>query len=88
MLTTFWTPFRRYRWLRIPFGIATAPEEYQRRQHEIVEDLPGVEAIVDDLLVYICGETMQEAIVDHDRNLRRVLERARQRNLKLKPKYN
>jgi hypothetical protein len=24
-LTTFWTPFRRYRWLRMPFGISTAP---------------------------------------------------------------
>jgi hypothetical protein len=35
-LTTFWTPFGRCRWLRMPFGIATAPEEYQRRQHEVL----------------------------------------------------
>ena len=26
-LTTFWTPFGRYRWLRMPFGIKVAPEE-------------------------------------------------------------
>ncbi|XP_053687067.1 uncharacterized protein K02A2.6-like [Sabethes cyaneus] len=25
-LTTFWTPFGRYRWTRLPFGIAPAPE--------------------------------------------------------------
>ncbi|XP_062712611.1 uncharacterized protein K02A2.6-like [Aedes albopictus] len=25
-LTTFWTPFGRYRWLRMPFGISPAPE--------------------------------------------------------------
>ena len=26
-LTTFWTPYGRYRWLRMPFGISSAPEE-------------------------------------------------------------
>ena len=26
-LTTFWTPFGRYRYLRMPFGICSAPEE-------------------------------------------------------------
>ena len=34
MFTTFWTPFGRYRYLRMPQGISTAPEEYQRRQNE------------------------------------------------------
>jgi hypothetical protein len=33
-LTTFNTPFGRYRWLRMPFGISSAPEEYQRRQDQ------------------------------------------------------
>ncbi|CAC5389163.1 unnamed protein product [Mytilus coruscus] len=32
LLTTFNTPFGRYRWLRMPFGLSSAPEEYQRRQ--------------------------------------------------------
>ena len=27
-LTTFWTPFGRYRYLRMPFGISSAPEEF------------------------------------------------------------
>ena len=36
-LTTFWTPFGRYCWPRMPFGISTAPEEFQRRQHELFE---------------------------------------------------
>lgn len=85
-LTTFWTPFGRYRWLRMPFGISSAPEEYQRRQHEAVEGLKGVEAIVDDILVYGCGDTEEEAIADHDRNLIGLLERARQINLKLNKK--
>lgn len=29
-LTTFWTPFSRYRYLRCQFGISSAPEEYMR----------------------------------------------------------
>lgn len=30
-LTTFWTPEGRYRWKRLAFGLAPAPEEFQRR---------------------------------------------------------
>ena len=33
MLTTFITPYGRYRWLRMPFGISSASEEYQRRMN-------------------------------------------------------
>jgi hypothetical protein len=29
-LTTFGTPWGRYRWKRMPFGISPAPEEFQR----------------------------------------------------------
>uniref|UniRef100_A0A803JSR1 ribonuclease H n=1 Tax=Xenopus tropicalis TaxID=8364 RepID=A0A803JSR1_XENTR len=78
-LTTFWTTFGHYRWLRMPFGIATVSEVHQRRQHKAVEGLPGVEVIADDILVYGCGDTT----ADHDRNLIRLLERARKLNLKL-----
>lgn len=29
-LTTFNTPYGRYRWKRMPFGLSSAPEEFQR----------------------------------------------------------
>ena len=83
LLTTFWTPHGRYRWLRMPFGISSAPEEFQRRQHEVLEGLEGAEAIADDILVYGSGESMEDAITDHDKKLCAVLERARQVGLKL-----
>ena len=83
LLTTFWTPFGRYRWLRMPFGIASAPEEYQRRQQEVLEGLDGIEVIADDILVMGRGKTQEEAVKDHDRNIRALLDRARERNLKL-----
>ena len=86
MLTTFWTPFGRYRWLRMPFGISSAPEEYQRRQQEILEGLKGVEVIADDILVIGSGITDSDAVKDHDRNLKALLQRARESNLKLNKK--
>ena len=41
-LTTFNTPFGRYRWLRMPFGISCASEEYQRRMMESLDGLEGI----------------------------------------------
>ena len=49
-LTTFWTPYGRYRWLRMPFGISSAPEEFQRRFEECLEGLEQVEIIADDVI--------------------------------------
>ena len=61
----------------MPFGISSAPEEFQRRQHEILDGLAGTEVIADDILVYGCGKTEEEALLDHDKNLKTLLQRAR-----------
>ena len=82
-LTTFNTPFGRYRWLRMPFGISSAPEEFQRRMNDTFGDIKGTAVIADDLLVYGEGDDIKTATSDHDKNLRIVLERARERNLTL-----
>ena len=42
LLTTFATPWGRYRWTRMPFGISLAPEEFQRRLDNTMEALDGV----------------------------------------------
>ena len=47
-LTTFNTPFGRFYWKRMPFGIKSAPEVWQRKSHEFIEGLCGVEVIMDD----------------------------------------
>ena len=67
--TTFWTPFGRYRWLRMPFGISSAPEEFQRQLHKITAGLAGVEVIADDILIYGAGNTDEQGSADHDQNL-------------------
>ena len=72
------TPFGRYRWLRMPFGINSAPEVWQQRMHELVERLTGVEIIADDFLVCGFGDTNEAAIANHDQNLKAFLRRARE----------
>ena len=61
----------------MPFGISSAPEEFQGRQHGVLEGLSGTEAIIDNILVYGFGYTTEEAIIDHDHKLRALLEWAR-----------
>ena len=82
-LTTFNTPFGQYRWLRMPFGISSAPEEFQKRMNDTFGDLKGTAVIADDLLVYRDQDNMETVSSDHDKNLQIVLERARERNLTL-----
>ena len=77
LLTTFNTPFGRYRYLRLPFGLNSSQDEFQRRIDEIYEGLPGIVTIVDDLLVF--GATREE----HDSNLHKVMQRSRERGVKL-----
>ncbi|XP_032241511.2 uncharacterized protein K02A2.6-like [Nematostella vectensis] len=82
-LTTFGTPWGRYRWTRMPFGIAPAPEEFQRRLVQALEGLEGVKPIFDDILIFGKGDSKEEAIRDHDAKLRSLLERCRQKGIKL-----
>jgi len=69
LLTTFMTPFGRFCFHRLPFGITSAPEHFQRRMSEILSGLNGVVCLVDDILVY--GKTREE----HDERLHKVLQR-------------
>ena len=50
-LTTFNTPLGRYRWKWMPFKIKSAPEIFQRKMHELIEGLNGVQVIADDFVV-------------------------------------
>lgn len=79
-LCTMATPRGRYRFLRLPFGLKSAPEVYLQTMDELFGDLQGVIIYFDDFLV--TGETKEEL----DDNLRKVLERCRQHGLKLQLK--
>ena len=51
LLTTFMTPFGRFRFHRLPFGITSAPEHFQHRMSETLSGLTGVVCLIDDVLV-------------------------------------
>ncbi|XP_045446883.1 uncharacterized protein K02A2.6-like [Melitaea cinxia] len=51
-LCCFNTPFGRYKFLRMPFGICSASEVYQHRMRQILDDLDGVDVYIDDILIW------------------------------------
>ena len=51
MMTTFITPYGRYRFNLLPFGISSAPEQFQRRMSEILEGLTRLVCLMDDILI-------------------------------------
>lgn len=79
-LCTMATPRGRYRYLRLPFGIKSAPEVYLQVMSDLFGDLAGVIVYFDDFLV--TGETIEEL----EANLRQVFVRCRENNLKLQLK--
>jgi hypothetical protein len=42
----------------MPFGISSAPEVFQRRMHELIEGVQGVEVVTDDFVTVGFGETV------------------------------
>ena len=67
----------------MPFGISSAPEVFQRRIHELIEGLRGVEVVADDFVVVGFGDTVQAATRDHDSNLEAFLHRCAEKGVKL-----
>ena len=76
-LTTFITPYGRYCFNRLPFGISSAPELFQRRMSIALEGLDGVACLMDDILIH--GKTK----VEHDKRLLTALERLQKHGITL-----
>ena len=82
-LTTFGMPYERYRWSRMPFGIAPAPEIFQRWLDSAVQGIPGVYTVADDILVIGKSTTDTDARKDHDATLITILIRCKENGLLL-----
>ena len=66
--TAFSTPTGHYEFLRMPFGLKSAPSTFQRLMNSVLKGLIGIRCFVylDDVIVF--GETLQE----HNSRLREV----------------
>ena len=76
-LTTFITPFGRFYFNRLPYGLASATEIFQRKLSELLADMNGVFVDIDDILIHAKG--MEE----HNKILEAVLYRIQDAGLKL-----
>nr|CAI5851190.1 unnamed protein product [Callosobruchus analis] len=77
-LCVFNSPFGRFRFNRLPFGISSAPEIFQKKIFEIFGDIPGVQVYFDDIIIFGKDEN------SHDKALVEVLDRALKNNVKFK----
>ncbi|XP_072181419.1 uncharacterized protein [Diadema setosum] len=74
-LTTFNSPFGRYRFRRLPFGIKVAQDVFQERMDQILEQCPGTIGIADDIVVFGHNEA------EHDKALHNLMTVARKYGL-------
>ncbi|UYV66794.1 hypothetical protein LAZ67_4002872 [Cordylochernes scorpioides] len=76
-LTTFITPFGRYKYCRMPFGISLAPEYFQKVMSIILQGMDGVMCYLDDILIFASDSKT------HDRILRLVLRKLKEAKVTL-----
>ena len=66
-LTTFVTPVGQYYFNRMPYGLSSATENFQKKLYELLPNIKGDMVDIDDILIF--GKDKAE----HDENLTKVL---------------
>ena len=80
LLTTFITPFGRYCYNRLCFGISSAPEHFQKRMQQILEGIDDAVCHMDDVLIWGASQA------EHDERLRKTLSRLQSAGVTLNDK--
>ena len=86
LLTTFQTPYGRYRWKQVPFSTSLSSEMFQKCLDQALEGLSSVLGVSDDIIVYGEGDDHESATKNHDRELVGLLKRCRDVRMKLNKK--
>ena len=76
-LTTFITPFGRFKYLRAPYGICSISEHYNRRMDEALAGLKDFRKIVDDVVIFDQDEQ------EHVEHVRQILQRCQEKKISL-----
>ena len=76
--TAFTSPFGKYEYLKVPFGLAQAPAYYQELMTRVLKDLPFAMAYLDDVIIY--SSTQEE----HLQHIKTVFEKLCHAKLSMK----
>ena len=69
----------------MPFRVSPAPEIFQEKLDGVLERLDGMFAIFDDILIVGEGDTIEGAERLHDARFLALMERSREKQLRLHP---
>ena len=70
-LTTSTTPFGRFCYTRLPMGLNSASEVFQKRMCHLLDGIEGVLCLIDDILIFVKNKS------EHDERLNAILQRLR-----------
>ena len=76
--TAFTSPFGKYEYVKVPFGLAQAPAYFQELITQVLKDLPFAMAYLDDIIIY--SSTPEE----HLQHIKTVFEKLRHAKLSMK----
>ena len=76
--TAFCTPFGKYEYLKLPFGLAQAPSYFQKLMNKVLKGLKFAFAYLDDIIIF--SNTAEE----HLKHIQIVIDRLKAAQLKLK----
>ena len=77
-MCTIITEYGKYRYKRLPMGVACSPDIFQAKIYELLGDIEGTKAYIDDILVVKKG-TFKE----HLMQLEEIFKRCQRANIKL-----
>ena len=80
-LTTFGTPFGRYRYLRMPMGASLSSDVYQYKVDGHLEHIENCVAITDDIIAF----GFNPDGTDHDATVRQIMNKAKQVGMRFNP---
>ena len=76
--TAFNSPFRKYKYVKVPFGLAQAPAYFQELMTGILKDFCFAIAYLDDIIIF--SKTPQKHLL----HIRKVFEKLRSAKLSMK----
>ena len=78
-LTSMSTPKGMYRWKVMPMGLKNAPAIFQRIMEYVLKDFDFADPYIDDIIIGSTGDTEEELLRNHERDVDAVLSRLKEK---------